>query len=76
MRDLLRVSLLIGKPRGALLCVMKDAVIRPFRPEDTAWLVERHGTLYARDGWRLVTSRPVRSYGCDLVEQSWEIAFH
>ncbi|WP_454274820.1 hypothetical protein [Roseovarius sp. MBR-154] len=55
---------------------MKDAVIRPFRPEDTAWLVERHGTLYARDGWRLVTSRPVRSYGCDLVEQSWEIAFH
>lgn len=161
---------------------MKDAVIRPFRPEDAAWLVERHGTLYARDagfdatfaplvaeilddfvtghdprceagwiaeagdvrlgsvfcvrldettaklrlfllvpeargqglgqrlletcmgyarergyrsmqlstheshraacalyarnGWRLVTSRPVHSFGCDLVEQSWEIALH
>lgn len=30
--------------------------------------------LYARAGWRLVMSHPVRNYGCDLVEQSWEIA--
>ncbi len=30
--------------------------------------------LYARAGWRIVASRPVRNYGCDLVEQSWEIA--
>jgi GNAT superfamily N-acetyltransferase len=31
--------------------------------------------LYARTGWRLASARPVRSYGCDLVEQSWEFAF-
>ncbi|GAW34256.1 hypothetical protein RA2_01301 [Roseovarius sp. A-2] len=31
---------------------------------------------YARNGWRLVFSCPVRSCGCGLVEQSWEIAFH
>lgn len=31
--------------------------------------------LYARTGWRLVASHPVCSYGCDLVEQSWEFAF-
>jgi len=32
--------------------------------------------LYARNGWRIATSHPVRSYGCDLVEQTWEIRFH
>ncbi len=29
--------------------------------------------LYVRNGWRLVKSVPVRSFGVDLVEQSWEI---
>jgi GNAT superfamily N-acetyltransferase len=29
--------------------------------------------LYARNGFRLATRRPVRSFGQDLVEQSWEI---
>lgn len=33
-------------------------------------------TLYSRNGWQIATSRPVRSYGCDLVEQTWEISFH
>ena len=28
---------------------MDDILIRPFRPNDAPWLVERHGTLYARD---------------------------
>ena len=28
---------------------MSDVVLRPFEPSDTDWLVERHGTLYARD---------------------------
>lgn len=28
---------------------MDDINLRPFRPDDTAWLVERHGTLYGRD---------------------------
>jgi RimJ/RimL family protein N-acetyltransferase len=29
--------------------------------------------LYARSGWRLVASHPVRSYGRDLVRQDWEM---
>ena len=29
--------------------------------------------LYAATGWQLVESRPVRSFGVDLVEQSWAI---
>ncbi|KAA0912118.1 GNAT family N-acetyltransferase [Aquicoccus porphyridii] len=29
--------------------------------------------LYARAGWRCVASKPVRSFGVDLVEQDWEI---
>ncbi len=28
---------------------MEDAVLRPFHPDDAAWLVEQHGLLYARD---------------------------
>ncbi|MFQ6553203.1 GNAT family N-acetyltransferase [Aestuariibius insulae] len=31
--------------------------------------------LYAKVGWIRVASRPVQSYGCDLVEQDWEILF-
>ena len=40
------------------------------------WTHESHKAacaLYARTGWRLVGSKPVRSFGVDLVEQSWEI---
>lgn len=43
------------------------------------WTHESHRAacaLYARNGWHLVSSRPVHSFGRDLVEQSWEIAFH
>ncbi|TMV08061.1 GNAT family N-acetyltransferase [Ruegeria sediminis] len=28
---------------------MTEPMLRPFRPDDAPWLVERHGTLYARD---------------------------
>ncbi|TNF61270.1 MAG: N-acetyltransferase [Rhodobacteraceae bacterium] len=28
---------------------MTEITLRPFRPEDTDWLVERHGTLYAQN---------------------------
>ncbi len=28
---------------------MENVSIRPFHPQDAPWLVERHGTLYARD---------------------------
>ncbi len=40
------------------------------------WTHESHRAacaLYARNGFRLVGSRPVRSFGQDLVEQTWEI---
>lgn len=32
--------------------------------------------LYARNGWQITHARPVRSYGCDLLEQTWEFTFH
>jgi GNAT superfamily N-acetyltransferase len=40
------------------------------------WTHESHRAacaLYARRGFRLTDSRPVRSFGQDLVEQTWEI---
>lgn len=40
------------------------------------WTHESHRAacaLYARYGWRLVDSHPVRSFGVDLIEQAWEI---
>jgi GNAT superfamily N-acetyltransferase len=40
------------------------------------WTHESHRAacaLYARNGFRLTASRPVHSFGQDLVEQTWEI---
>ena len=40
------------------------------------WTHESHKAacaLYAATGWRLAASRPVHSFGRDLVEQSWKI---
>ncbi|MBK0326897.1 GNAT family N-acetyltransferase [Rhodobacteraceae bacterium F11138] len=40
------------------------------------WTHESHRAacaLYARNGWQLLDSRPVRSFGVDLVEQSWRV---
>lgn len=40
------------------------------------WTHESHKAacaLYAKNGWTLLSSRPVRSFGVDLVEQAWEI---
>ncbi|MEP1520324.1 GNAT family N-acetyltransferase [Ascidiaceihabitans sp.] len=42
------------------------------------WTHESHTAacaLYARTGWDLVDSRPVHSFGCDLVEQTWVFRF-
>ncbi|MCF1708378.1 GNAT family N-acetyltransferase [Tabrizicola sp. J26] len=39
------------------------------------WTHESHraaGRLYARNGFRLSDSRPARSFGQDVVEQTWE----
>lgn len=40
------------------------------------WTHESHRAacaLYARNGWQLTDSRPVHSFGVDLVEQTWRI---
>lgn len=40
------------------------------------WTHESHRTacaLYAATGWTMVDSRPVHSFGVDLVEQTWTI---
>lgn len=40
------------------------------------WTHESHRAacaLYARNGWRLISSRPARAYGQDVVDQDWEI---
>ncbi|MCE8507876.1 GNAT family N-acetyltransferase [Ruegeria pomeroyi] len=40
------------------------------------WTHESHRAacaLYAATGWQLVDSKPVHSFGVDLVEQSWKI---
>lgn len=42
------------------------------------WTHESHRAaccLYARTGWQLQSSRPVHSFGRDLVEQSWTYRF-
>ncbi|MEP2533300.1 GNAT family N-acetyltransferase [Shimia sp.] len=42
------------------------------------WTHESHAAacaLYAANGWSLTASKPVTSFGVDLVEQTWEIAF-
>lgn len=40
------------------------------------WTHESHQAacaLYAAFGWQLVASKPVHSFGQDLIEQSWEL---
>ncbi|WP_170569330.1 GNAT family N-acetyltransferase [Ruegeria atlantica] len=40
------------------------------------WTHESHRAacaLYRRNGWQLLDSKPVHSFGVDLVEQSWKI---
>ncbi|MEM9580683.1 MAG: GNAT family N-acetyltransferase [Pseudomonadota bacterium] len=42
----------------------------------TLWTHASHTAacaLYARNGWRLSASKPVRSFGVDLIEQQWDI---
>lgn len=44
----------------------------------TLWTHESHTAacaLYARNGWTLVRSEPVHSFGVDLVEQTWCLRF-
>ena len=47
MQRLLAFAVLKGKKRAGSLRGMSDVILRPFAPQDTDWLVERHATLYA-----------------------------
>jgi GNAT superfamily N-acetyltransferase len=80
----LRLFLLVPEARGQglgqrlLETCMSYARNRGYRGMQL-WTHESHRAacaLYARNGWQLVAARPVHSFGQDLVEQSWEIAFH
>ncbi|SEM98639.1 L-amino acid N-acyltransferase YncA [Roseovarius tolerans] len=80
----LRLFLLVPEARGQglgqrlLETCMTYARDRGYRRMQL-WTHESHRAacaLYTRNGWLLVASRPVHSFGRDLVEQSWEITFH
>jgi len=77
----LRLFLLIPEARGrglgqrllvACLGFAREAGYDRLR----VWTHESHEAacaLYARNGFELIASCPVRSFGVDLVEQTWEI---
>lgn len=80
----LRLFLLVPEARGKglglrlLETCMAFAKARGYRGMQL-WTHESHRAacaLYAQNGWQLVSSQPVQAFGCDLVEQSWEITFH
>ncbi len=44
----------------------------------TLWTHQSHVAacaLYKKNGFEMVAEKPVHSFGCDLVEQTWEIVF-
>lgn len=78
----LRLFLLVPAARGMglgqrLLSACMDYARDKGYRRIVLWTHESHRAacaLYARNGWILTRSEPVRSFGADLVEQSWEIA--
>ncbi|MCR9086299.1 MAG: GNAT family N-acetyltransferase [Rhodobacteraceae bacterium] len=76
----LRMFYVIPEARGSgvaqalldgLFSFARDAAYESVR----LWTHKSHraaGRLYARNGFALLNSRPVQSFGRDLVEQSWE----
>ena len=77
----LRLFLLTPAARGKglgkrLLQACMDFARETGYTELVLWTHESHRAacaLYAKFGWQLVDSKPVRSFGVDLVEQSWRI---
>ncbi|MDU8910249.1 GNAT family N-acetyltransferase [Aestuariicoccus sp. MJ-SS9] len=76
----LRLFFLVPEARGKglgkrlLSECMSWAKARGYR-RMALWTHESHKAacaLYAASGWRCVSSKPVRSFGVDLVEQAWE----
>ena len=77
----LRLFLLVPEARGrGLGQQLLDACLAFARKAGYTrmrlWTHESHRAacaLYAKNGFRLTNAIPVRSFGVDLVEQSWEI---
>lgn len=77
----LRLFLLVPEARGLglgrrmLTTCMQWAQERGYA-RMVLWTHESHEAacaLYRQTGWRLIDSKPVFSFGRDLVEQSWEV---
>ena len=77
----LRLFLLVPEARGLglgkllLETCMAFARACNYR-EMQLWTHESHEAacaLYRKFGWQLIASKPVHSFGVDLVEQSWKI---
>ncbi|APX11901.1 GNAT family N-acetyltransferase [Tateyamaria omphalii] len=79
----LRLFLLVPEARGRGAGQMLLGQCMSFAREVgydgmSLWTHESHAAacaLYARNGWDLVASKPVRSFGQDLVEQRWVYRF-
>ncbi len=77
----LRLFLLIPQARGQGLGRRMLATCMGFARDAgyadmQLWTHESHRAacaLYAASGWQLLGSRPVHSFGVDLVEQSWRV---
>lgn len=77
----LRMFLLLPEARGLGLGKRLLATCMGFARDSgykgmTLWTHESHRAacaLYAATGWQLEDSKPVRSFGVDLVEQMWTI---
>jgi len=77
----LRLFLLTPDARGQglgkrlLVTCMAFAKMAGYR-DMVLWTHESHRAacaLYARFGWEMIDSKPVHSFGVDLVEQSWRL---
>lgn len=79
----LRLFLLVPEARGkglgrALLAQCMGFAQASGYQGMTLWTHESHQAacaLYLKTGWRLVHSKPVHTFGVDLVEQTFEIDF-
>ncbi len=77
----LRLFLLVPEARGhglgrRLLTTCMDFARGAGYLDMQLWTHESHRAacaLYAASGWRIIESRPVHSFGVDLVEQHWEV---
>ncbi len=79
----LRLFYVVPEGRGAgiaqrLLTTCLDFAKASGYSAMTLWTHESHraaGAIYRRNGFDRVAAKPVHSFGCDLVEETWRIQF-